>query len=119
MTNRSYATVVKVLYYQFLIILTIAGIFRIKDGETQGLSALFGGACAWIPNLCFALWLYKSKNKNAKSIVNSFYMGEAIKWVMTILAFVTVFQLPNIHIVPLLVTYVAALSIFWFALLMR
>ena len=119
MTNRSYATVAKVLYYQFLIILTIAGIFRIKDGETQGLSALLGGVAAFIPNLSFALWLYKSKNLNARKIVNSFYMGEAIKWFMTIAAFVTVFQLPNIHILPLLVCYVAALSVFWFALLMR
>lgn len=119
MTNGNYAVVVKVLYYQFLIILTMAGIFRINDGESQGLSSLFGGAAAFIPNLCFALWLYKSKRQTIRKIVNSFYVGEAIKLVMTIAAFVTIFQLPNIHIVPLLITYVAALSIFWFALLMR
>lgn len=119
MTNGNYAVVVKVLYYQLLIILTIAGIFRINNGELQGLSALFGGTAAFMPNLCFALWLYKSKHQTVRKIVNSFYVGEAIKLVMTIVAFITIFQLPNIHIVPLLITYVAALSIFWFALLMR
>ena len=119
MASANYATIVRILYYQFLIIVTVTGIFITKDGEQQGLSAVLGGMAAFIPNLGFSLWVYKSKGLNAKKMVNSFYVGEMIKLFLTIALFVTIFQFPNIHILPMLASYVAALSVFWFALLMR
>lgn len=113
------ATVVKVLTYQMLIIVIVSVGFVLKGNEQQGLSAVLGGAAAFIPNLFFSLWTAKSAGQNAKKVVNAFYVGESGKLFLTIALFITIFQLTNIDILPLLVSYVAALSVFWFALLMR
>ncbi len=118
MTGRSDATVVKVLGYQLLLILVVVAGFAIKD-EQYGLSAGLGGMAAFIPNLYFSLWVQKSSGQPARKIVNSFYVGESGKLFLTALIFVLIFQFPNLHILPLLVGYITALSVFWFALLMR
>jgi ATP synthase protein I len=100
------------------VILIVAAGFTIKD-EQQGLSALLGGMAAFVPNLYFSLWIQRSAGQNARKIVNSFYVGESGKLLLTVVIFVMIFQIHNIQVLPLLVGYIAALSIFWFALLMR
>jgi ATP synthase protein I len=117
-TDRSYSTVVKILGYQILIILIVTAGFAFKDGQ-QGLSAVLGGTAAFVPNLYFSLWIQRSAGQEARKIVNSFYVGESGKLLLTVVLFVIIFQVSNIQILPLLVSYIAALSVFWFALLMR
>ena len=119
MTGRKDSTVSKILGYQILIILIITAGFAIAKGEQQGLSSAFGGMAAFIPNLYFALRVYRSSGKPARKIVNSFYAGESGKLLLTAAIFIMIFKIPNIQILPLLVGYMAALSVFWFALLMR
>lgn len=118
MTSRKYSTVVKVLGYQILIILIMTVGFAMKD-EQQSLSAVLGGMAAFVPNLYFSLWIQRSSGQEARKILNSFYVGESGKLLLTAVLFVMIFQVPNIQILPLLISYVAALSVFWFALLMR
>ena len=118
MTVRNDSTVGKILRYQLVLILIVTAGFMVR-GEQQGLSAALGGMAAFIPNLYFAFWIRRSAGKEARKIVNSFYVGESGKFFLTVLAFVAIFQLPDIHILPLLVGYITALSVFWFALLMR
>jgi ATP synthase protein I len=119
MTDRKYSTVVKILSYQVLIILIVIAGFAVKGSEQQVLSALLGGIAAFVPNLYFALRIYRSAGQEPRKIVNSFYVGESGKLALTVALFIMIFQVPNIQILPLLVGYIAALSIFWFALLMR
>lgn len=119
MTARKTSTVVRVLGYQVLIILVVVAGFALKGNEQQTGSALLGGAAAFIPNLFFSLWVNRTTGQGAKKVMNAFYVGESGKFFLTVAAFILIFQLPNIHILPLLVCYVAALSVFWFALLMR
>lgn len=119
MTSRKYSTVVKILSYQILIMLIIAAGFAVTKGGQQALSAILGGMAAFVPNLYFALRIRRSAGQEARKIVNSFYAGESGKLLLTAALFVMIFQVPNIQILPLLVSYMAALSIFWFALLMR
>jgi ATP synthase protein I len=88
-------------------------------GDTYALSAVLGGVAAFVPNLYFALKVNKFVSLEARKIVNSFYAGESGKLLLTAAIFLMIFQLPNIQILPLLAVYVAALSVFWFALLMR
>lgn len=78
-----------------------------------------GGIVAFLPNLYFILWVFRANGQNAKKIVNSFYAGESGKLILTALLFFLVFQLPDIEFLPLLTGYVAALSVFWFALILR
>jgi ATP synthase protein I len=118
-TSRKLSTVSKILGYQILIILIIAAGFAFAGGWQQGLSSALGGAAAFVPNLYFALRIYKSSGQPARKIVNSFYAGESGKLLLTAALFIMIFKVPNIEILPLLIGYIAALSVFWFALLMR
>jgi ATP synthase protein I len=118
-TDRKYSTVVKILSYQVLIILIITAAFAVKGGGQQALSAILGGVAAFVPNLYFALRIHRSAGQEPRKIVNSFYAGESGKLLLTAALFMMIFQVSNIQILPLLVGYVAALSVFWFALLMR
>ncbi len=119
MTVRKDSTVSKILGYQILIILIITAGFAIAGGSQQGLSSALGGMAAFIPNLYFALRIVRSSGKPARNIVNSFYAGESGKLLLTAALFIMIFKVPNIEILPLLAGYIAALSVFWFALLMR
>jgi ATP synthase protein I len=117
--SRKYSTVSKILGYQLLIILIITAGFAIAGGWQQGLSSVLGGIAAFIPNLYFALRIYRASGFKPRKIVNSFYAGESGKLLLTAALFIMIFQVPNIKILPLLTGYITALSVFWFALLMR
>ena len=119
MTDRKYSTVSKIISYQILIIIIMTAGFALKGGQSYALSAALGGAAAFIPNLYFALRVYKSAGQEARKIVRSFYAGESGKLLLTGALFFMIFQLSHIQILPLLAVYIAALSVFWFALLLR
>ncbi|MDO9422807.1 MAG: ATP synthase subunit I [Methylobacter sp.] len=116
--DRKRSTVSKIISYQVLTIIIMTAGFALAGGA-YALSAALGGAAAFIPNLYFALRIHKSAGQEARKIVNSFYAGESGKLLLTAALFFMIFQLPNIEILPLLAVYIAALSVFWFALLMR
>jgi ATP synthase protein I len=88
-------------------------------GKMAALSAALGGSAAFFPNLFFAYRIKKATGQEARKIVVSFYTGEVGKLLLTAAIFVLIFQIPNIDLLPLLVGYLTALSVFWFALLMR
>lgn len=119
MAGRKYSTVSKILGYQILITLIITAGFAFAGGWQQGLSSALGGIAAFVPNLYFALRIVRSSGMPARKIVNSFYAGESGKLLLTAALFIMIFKVPNIEILPLLAGYIAALSVFWFALLMR
>jgi ATP synthase protein I len=118
-TGRKHSTVSKILGYQILIILIITAGFAFAGGWQQGLSSALGGMAAFVPNLYFALRIVRSSGMPVRKIVNSFYAGESGKLLLTAALFMLIFKVPNIEILPLLAGYIAALSVFWFALLMR
>jgi ATP synthase protein I len=89
------------------------------SGGSEAKSCILGGLAAFVPNFFFGIRIYKSLGRQPKEMLNAFYIGEAGKFLLTLVLFVVIFQLPDIKILPLLVSYVAALSVFWFALLMR
>jgi len=93
--------------------------FTLVYGAGEGKSSLMGGAAALAPNLYLGIRVCKSQGLQAKQVLNAFYSGEAGKLVLTLALFITIFQMPDVKILPLLGTYVASLSVFWFALLMR
>jgi len=118
-TARNRSAVSKIISYQILMIIIMTAGFALTEGRSYALSAALGGAAAFIPNLYFALRVHKSAGQEARKIVRSFYAGESGKLLLTAALFFMIFQLPNIEILPLLAVYIAALSVFWFALLMR
>lgn len=117
--DRYFSTVRKVLIYQVLIIIIITVSYAVAEGWQKALSPALGGATAFIPNLYFALQIHRAAGQDAKKIVRTFYAGESGKLLLTTALFFVVFQIPNIEILPLLAGFIAALSVFWFALFMR
>ena len=119
MAERQGSIVSKVLTLQVLIIAAISAGFTVATGLQSALSPFLGGLAAFVPNLYFALRIHRAKNQSARKIVNSFYAGESGKLILTAILFFLIFQVPHIKILPLLSGYIAALSVFWFALVMR
>ena len=119
MNSRKISAVSKILSYQLLIGLIISSGFLIFKGYNFGLSSVMGNMAAFIPNLFFALVVNRSAGRPAKNVLNSFYIGEAGKLLLTGVVFIIIFKMPNIEILALLVGYITALSVFWFALLLR
>jgi ATP synthase protein I len=112
------STVAKILGYQILIIVAVGLGFAVGEWQ-KALSSVLGGLVAFIPNLYFALRISGSAGQEARKILQSFYTGEAVKLALTAALFMLIFQIPNIEFLPLLAGYTTALSVFWFALLMR
>ncbi|MGR8979630.1 MAG: ATP synthase subunit I [Gammaproteobacteria bacterium] len=119
MADRRWPAVSKILIYQALITVMTASGFAAFDGGLMAVSAAFGGVAAFIPNLYFALMMHRASGQEARKFVRAFYAGETGKLLITAALFTLIFQIPNIEILPLLAGYLAALSVFWFALLMR
>lgn len=119
MTAQNKATVSKILALQLLIVIGVSACFFVIKGLEGMVSPVAGGLAAFIPNLYFAFRIHRSSGKGARKILNSFYIGESGKLILTALLFYMIFQIPNIEIVPLLIGYITALSVFWFALILR
>lgn len=117
--EKKLSSVSKILALQVLVILMVSTGFAIINGKESALSPLLGGLAAFIPNLYFAFRIARVKGQPAQKIVRSFYAGESGKLILTAMLFYLIFQLPSIKLLPLLTAYVSALSVFWFALLMR
>ncbi len=117
--EKKLSPVSKILALQILVTLMISAGFALIQGKESTLSPLLGGLAAFLPNLYFAFRIARAKGLPAQKIVRSFYAGESGKLILTAMLFYVIFQIPSIKLLPLLAGYVAALSVFWFALLMR
>jgi ATP synthase protein I len=117
--DSSLSTVTKILGYQALIVLITTFCFVIVAGQHRAFSAFLGGGAAFIPNVYFAFRIINTKGQDAKKMVRTFYAGESGKLLLTAVLFILIFQIPSVEILPLLFGYISALSVFWFALLMR
>jgi ATP synthase protein I len=104
---------------QVLTIIVIASGFFLVGTKLQAISALLGGVTAFLPNLYFGLKISSVSGGDAKKIVRSFYTGESGKLILTVLLFCLIFQFPNIELFPVMLCFVATLSVFWFALIIR
>ena len=113
------STISKILVLQILIVVLVASGFFLMGSWQQVISSTLGGLTAFLPNLYFALKVSSSSGGDAKKIVRSFYVGESGKLILTALLFYGIFQVPDIELMPVMVGFVATLSVFWFALIMR
>ncbi|BCG62410.1 MAG: ATP synthase protein I [Methyloprofundus sp.] len=109
----------KVLLGQSVIVVIVIACFFVFGDELSVKSAIYGGLAALIPNFYFAQKVSKHKGQEARKVVKSFYTGESGKLIITAAIFAMIFQDPKIDVFAVLITYVSALTVFWFALLVR
>jgi ATP synthase protein I len=80
-------------------------------------SALAGGMISVIANFYFASHVFARDYKNPRQMVSAFYVGEAIKILITIALFSFVVITLDVLFLPLFITYSVTLLVYWFALL--
>lgn len=95
-----------------MLLATIAMLFS----STAAVSAILGGLVSIVPTAYFATKLFRHQGAHAaRQIINSFYKGEALKIVLTIVLFALVFKFFNIVPLVFFAVYIMAQMVFWFA----
>lgn len=90
--------------------------FLTFSGKLQALSAIIGGLIAIIPNMLFARKLFQYQGARAAGqIVKGFYLGEAIKFLSTLVLFALVFKYLRTYPLALFTTYILVLMTHWFS----
>ena len=94
----------------------IAAICSLFISNNAAYSALLGGIVCIIPNAYFAITLFKYQGaRAAKQIVNSFYKGEALKIILSVLLFAVVFIWCRITPLAFFSSYILVMMTHWFA----
>lgn len=90
------------------------------SGPDASLSALMGGAAAFIPNLLFAACSARNNpKKNARQVVAAFYRGEIFKLALAALLFAMAFRYSGLVLWSFFTGYALVIAMVWFALLLR
>ncbi|MBU9176089.1 ATP synthase subunit I [Burkholderia gladioli] len=98
------------------LVATLAWWLFSKSPGAAAQSAMLGGAIGWVPSAVFAARL----RFGGANTVMGWMFGEALKLGVTIAMFTAVaLRFPDVHWVPLLVTYLVALKTYWLALAWR
>ncbi|WP_220768887.1 MULTISPECIES: ATP synthase subunit I [unclassified Shewanella] len=83
-------------------------------GVQHGISALAGGAIAVFPNFVFATLAFSHSGAQASGkVVRSFFLGEAVKLLLTIVLFSLAFGLMKASFMPLFICYLLVLVVPW------
>jgi len=114
--KSDYSSVSKILVMQFFVVVFVSAGFLLFGTVNMTVSSMLGGITAFLPNLYFAYRMSLVKEQGAKKIVGAFYSGESRKILMTCVLFAVAFQVPDVQFMPLMVCFVAVLSVFWLAL---
>jgi ATP synthase protein I len=108
--------IIRLWLVQFAVTLIFAALCAVLFNIKAAISALLGGIVCIIPNACFAYKLFKYQGaRAAKQIVDSFYKGEALKIILSVLLFTAVFVLCRITPFAFFASYILVLMTHWFA----
>ena len=89
LAKKSQVSGLKLVAFQFLLVLFFALISTVFFSNKAGYSALFGGITFLLPNLIFVLLAFAHAGaRQAKKVLRGFYAGEAIKLFLTVLLLV-------------------------------
>lgn len=110
------AGVKRLLKTQLLSTLVISLLLLLFFGKKEGVSALLGGLVALVPSILFAKQMFRYQGaRAARQIVKSFYLGEALKILLTAILFTLVFVLYKVAPLAFFFTYIVVLMNYWFA----
>ncbi|MCG9650947.1 MULTISPECIES: F0F1 ATP synthase subunit I [Vibrio] len=102
----------QLLMIQLSAVTLLAAGMAVAVNAEWGLSALIGGGIFVIANAVFALCAFMfSGARAAKRIAASFYTGEVLKILITVVLFTVAYMYMQVELVPLKLTYLLALGI--------
>ncbi len=106
----------QLLMIQALIAIACAGGAFGLSGGRAAWSALLGGAVCIIPNGIFAfLALRHAGARAARDIARAFYLGEALKLILTGVLFAIVLVVVPVSAPAVLISFIVCLQAQWFA----
>ncbi|MCX7056837.1 MAG: ATP synthase subunit I [Proteobacteria bacterium] len=100
---------------QALVALVVAGIAGLGFGFSAARSALLGGAIGVAATLLFVIALFRYREgTSAARVAWSFYLGQALKVILTVALLALVFRSRGIAPLAVLAGYVATYLAYWF-----
>lgn len=112
--GQNWQNITRLLTVQFFIGLIIPLGLLIAVGKHQALSAFLGGMTAFIPSVIFAKKFFQFQGaRAAKTIVNSFYVGEFLKIMVTAILFSLIFIFYEVAPLAFFLTYIAVVMLHW------
>jgi ATP synthase protein I len=107
---------IKLVYWQFAIIVGLALILFLLQGARSGLSALAGGISYCVPTAVFVLGVFdRSGARQAQSFLVKFMLGETIKLTLSAVLFVLVVKYLPVSFPAVMGGFVAAIFAFFVA----
>lgn len=111
------AIVRSVLGAQVLVTIASAAAWATGADARAAMAATAGGAIAIIPGLYMAVRVFTvPPDAEPKRILGAFYRGESVKFALTAALFIVALQWFASTFLPLIVTYILALLVYWLAL---
>ncbi|MBR9728884.1 F0F1 ATP synthase subunit I [Shewanella intestini] len=98
---------------QFIVVCAVAISLGLVIDYQSGFSALIGGGICFIANSIFAFCVFSAKT--AEGILMSFYLGQALKILVTIILFIATYVCLQVEFTPLKLTYLIVLGVSVFA----
>lgn len=111
------STAYRIVLAQLAMSLVAGAVAWVIAGASAGLAALVGGLINVIANLYFALQVFSGGVRPARSVLNSFYVGEAVKFLITAALFGVAVAVWQLSVPPLLAGFGLTLVVYWLALL--
>ncbi|WP_298771050.1 ATP synthase subunit I [uncultured Shewanella sp.] len=116
LARRGRRSAYKLVMMQAAVAVTASIFFFAMWGAQFGYSALAGAAIAVLPNFVFATLAFSHTGASASAkVIKTFYWGEAVKMLLTIVMFSLVFIYMEVVFMPLFVCYTLALIVHWAA----
>lgn len=105
----------RILVTQVIISAVVAMVFLLF-GTMAAASSVIGGLVAVIPNGVFVLITHRHGGaQSAKKIINTFYIGEALKMLLTAGMFAAAFIFFPVEILPLMLTFILCMLAYFIA----
>lgn len=106
--------IIKLWSLQLAVTLIVATLCALMYNTNAAISAMLGGLVCIIPNAYFARNVFKYQGaRAAKQIVNSFFKGEALKLITSMILFTAVFVLYRVNPIAFFVSYIMVLMTHW------
>jgi ATP synthase protein I len=112
--NVARAGAKRLLLLQFLVAIVAALLFWVFVSFYSAYSALIGGLVCVLANWIFAKKVFvHSGARKAKQILQGIYLGEVLKYVLSIMLFIISVKFLYIKGLPFFVNYIITQSAFW------
>jgi ATP synthase protein I len=106
--------VFKIVFWQFIGIIVLAGIVFLFKDTKNGLSVLVGGIAYCLPNFIFVWRVFRFAGaQQMQRFVIAFFFGEIGKLFLSAILFVLIVKYLPISLLSVLVGFIGAMIAFW------